>query len=665
MKRRISPLTAMTAIYQACLARRSMRYPLVLLTALLLASPAVHAETADAGASLMKTTNRIIVKFNDEPVDAGIFDRRSILLGDKDALALGVGAQFGGNLLYSRTLGTGAELFRMETERDLQALRRIAARLARDPNVDYAEPDQRMQPLAIPNDPLYADQWHYFESTGGLSLPDAWDTTTGTGVVVAVIDTGYRPHADLVANILPGFDMISDPFTANDGDGRDNDAIDPGDPCGSNFSSWHGTHVAGTVAAVANNGLGVAGVAYGASVVPVRVLGRCGGYTSDIADGVIWAAGGTVGGVPANANPAQVLNLSLGGFGSCSNTYQDAFDIARANGATTTVSAGNSSSDAANFQPASCNGVITVAATNRNGGRANYSNFGAVVEIAAPGGQILPVAANGVLSTLNAGAIAPGPDIYEYYQGTSMAAPHVAGLAALLYSVNPELTPDQVEAVIIDTARAFPGTCDQCGSGIADAAAAVASLSGSPDDVDGDFVLNNQDNCVTISNTSQYDSNGDGYGNACDADLDNNGIVNFLDLDLLGDQFLTAGPDGDLNGDGSVNFLDLSIAGELFFMSPGPSALVPPGAVSIFDISGTVYPPIHVQWLDASGYVEEYEIERKHESNGSWVPIGTTAATVWEFSTHPCGEYSYRVRAVNTNGGPGPWDTLYDVQVCD
>ncbi|MEM1439610.1 MAG: S8 family peptidase, partial [Pseudomonadota bacterium] len=281
--------------------------------------------------------------------------------------------------------------------------------------------------------------------------------------------------------------------------GRDSDASDPGDAssagqCGpgqpARSSSWHGTHVAGTVAAVTNNGTGVAGVAYGAKIVPLRALGRCGGYTSDIADSIIWASGGSVAGTPANANPADVINMSLGGGGACSTTTQSAINTARANGSTIVVAAGNSNTNASSANPANCNGVITVASTDRNGARAYYSNFGSVVDVAAPGGDVTTGSSNGVLSTLNSGSSGPGADNYAYYQGTSMAAPHVAGLAALLKAVDGSLTPDQIESTIKATARSFPGTCNQCGTGIADAAAAVASITGGGGG-GGDGVLEN------------------------------------------------------------------------------------------------------------------------------------------------------------------------------
>jgi serine protease len=293
-----------------------------------------------------------------------------------------------------------------------------------------------------------------------------------------------RPHVDLASNLIGGYDFISDTFISRDGNLRDADARDPGDwnlagECGAgtqaSSSSWHGTHVSGTIAARTNNGTGVAGVAFNARVVPVRVLGRCGGYTSDIADGLVWAAGGSVAGIPANPNPARVANLSLGGGGPCGTTMQNAINSARSRGTVVIVAAGNESQNAQNSSPANCSGVVVVAAVNRSGGRAYYSNFGSVVDVAAPGGAMNVNAGNGVASTVNAGATTPGGDAYAYYQGTSMATPHVAGVAALMLSANPSLTPAQVETTLRNTVRAFPAACSQCGTGVVNARAAVVS----------------------------------------------------------------------------------------------------------------------------------------------------------------------------------------------
>ncbi|RZQ54002.1 peptidase S8 [Pseudoalteromonas phenolica] len=378
----------------------------------------------------------------------------------------------------------------MRVNKNLSALEANALmqEIAASGNVEYIEIDQMLQPTATPSDPRYSDQWHYFENAAGINAPAAWDNATGAGVTVAVLDTGYRPHADLNANLLPGYDMISNLSVANDGGGRDSDARDPGDAVSANecgythsarSSSWHGTHVAGTVAAVANNGEGVVGVAYDSKVVPVRVLGKCGGLTSDIADGIIWAAGGSVSGVPANPNPADVINMSLGGSGSCSSTTQNAINQARANGAVVVIAAGNDNDNSANYNPGNCSGVVNVASVGRNGGRAYYSNYGSNIDVAAPGGaQSFANDPEGVLSTYNSGSSTPSSDSYSYSQGTSMAAPHVAGVAALIKQAKPSATPDEVESILKSTTKSFAATCNNCGTGIVDAAAAVAEASG-------------------------------------------------------------------------------------------------------------------------------------------------------------------------------------------
>jgi serine protease len=383
----------------------------------------------------------------------------------------------------------GAQVMRLNRalpHAEVQALARDI--MASDPEVEYAEPDRVLHAQFTPNDTQYGQQWHYFEAPAGINLPAAWDKSTGLGVVVAVLDTGYRPHADLAANVLPGYDMIMDTFAANDGTARDNDARDPGDsvsagacggvPLQDAPSTWHGTHVAGTIAAVSNNGSGVAGVAFNAKVVPVRVLGRCGGYMSDVAAGIVWASGGTVSGLPANPNPARVINMSLSGVGGCDITSQNAINAARSRGTVVVVSAGNSNNDVANYSPASCEGVIAVAAVNRSGAKAYYSNYGPKVAVAAPGGEMLFSDADGVLSTMNSGATTPGADSYTPYQGTSMAAPHVAGVVALMLSKNPSLTPDDIAAKLKSTARPFPSSCEQCGTGIVNASAAVDAALG-------------------------------------------------------------------------------------------------------------------------------------------------------------------------------------------
>ena len=442
-----------------------------------------------------KTTDRIIIKYkNTSSMNATgastlAFIRRNAI------------SKPGMDIRHVRQMHSGAHIMQLNKHTPINEINALLSSIQADPEVEYAEPDLLLKPMSIPNDSRYNEQWHFFESTAGINLPAAWDITQGATAIVAVLDTGVRPHSDLAANLLPGYDMISDLSIAQDGNGRDADASDPGDwapagACGTgssaSTSSWHGTHVAGTVGAVGNNSTGVAGVAYAAQILPVRVLGRCGGYTSDIADGIIWAAGGSVSGVPVNNQPADVINLSLGGPGSCGITQQNAINTARSLGSTVVVAAGNENVNAANSNPANCNGVVAVAAVNRTGSKASYSNYGSVVDVAAPGGQT-NITANGILSTLNAGSTGPGIDSYAFYQGTSMATPHVAGVAALLYSVSPGITPDEVELILKSSSRAFPGICSQCGSGIIDAAAAVMSTGATapaPDPVADTLLIN-------------------------------------------------------------------------------------------------------------------------------------------------------------------------------
>jgi serine protease len=428
---------------------------------------------------------RIIVKWRDNAVATEAQSTATTRLQRRQQRLEEAGLRIGARLARLRTLGIGAESFEPNRTLSRDELRDVIATLKADPDVEYAEEDAMLQSFFTPNDTRYNEQWHYYESAGGLRLPAAWDRATGLGVNVAVLDTGYRPHADLAANIVGGYDFISDSFVANDGNGRDSDARDPGDwntagQCStfspSRSSSWHGTHVAGTIAAVGNNGNGVIGVAYRARVVPIRVLGRCGGLTSDIADGLVWAAGGVLNGYSSNPYPAKVISLSLGGSGACSSAMQSAINLARQRGVTVVVAAGNNNGSVTNINPANCSGVVVVAATNRSGGKASYSNYGSQVDVAAPGGQTSSGAGSGVLSTLNSGSTTPGSDSYAFYQGTSMATPHVSGVVALMLSVNASLTPDQIESTLRSTARSFPQSCSGCGTGIVDANAAVAAV---------------------------------------------------------------------------------------------------------------------------------------------------------------------------------------------
>ncbi len=445
-----------------------------------------------AAADQAGMTDQLIIRFTPVVQAAAV---------DRVAQVAALSAAAGVELAYGREMSGEATVLRLPQRMGGSELQSVIDRLAEVEEIELVEPDAIMQTLLTPNDPSYPEQWHYAAPAAGnygANLPAAWDITTGsTNVVVAVIDTGIINHTDLNGRTVAGYDFISDSRIANDGNGRDANPADPGDwisttdTAGSFFagcqvrnSSWHGSHVAGTIAANSNNGVGVAGINWNAKILPVRVLGKCGGYTSDIVDGIRWSAGLSVVGVPANANKAKVINMSLGGSGACSATYQTAINDAVNAGTVVVVAAGNSNADAVNYSPASCANVITVASTGKAGSRAYYSNFGSVVEIAAPGGDKNADAGFTILSTIDVGLTTPAGEGYAFYQGTSMATPHVAGVASLLFSVNPNLTPAQVTSLLQSNVTLFPtgSTCTtaNCGTGILNAQAAVVAAQNPP-----------------------------------------------------------------------------------------------------------------------------------------------------------------------------------------
>lgn len=362
--------------------------------------------------------------------------------------------------------------------------------------IHTAQVDRIQYSAAVANDEHYQYQWHLFEDNGA-NVEAAWDTgADATDTVIAVVDSGITRHPDLDAKVLPGVDMIQNTRMSQDGDGRDRDPQDAGDwnypqEChprspGSD-SSWHGTHVAGIAAAITNNNEGVAGVAPEAGILPVRALGRCGGYTSDIADGIAWAAGADIPGMPTNQNKADVINLSLGGAArQCAPAYQSAIDYANQQGSTIAVAAGNENNWTDSVQPANCNDVIVVGATGPEGHRSSYSNFGEHVDLGAPGGNMNGMNAEaGILSTVNDGARTPGAPSYSFMEGTSMATPVVAGVIALMKGENPQLSNEEIESILKDTAKDYSPepydawkTAEELGAGIVDAKAAVCEAKG-------------------------------------------------------------------------------------------------------------------------------------------------------------------------------------------
>ena len=464
--------------------RRERRLSRALLAAaLLLPLPALAAPNAPAprvdlrALATAKSFNRFIVKFragsaparspaNVDAVLARAAERaKAQFQAGRKARGLATPAQTW-QLRSLRRLAVGADVFVSSEKLDPARVRLLLQQIGAEADVQYVEIDAVMQPDMTPNDSNWSQLWGMQDADAGIRADKAWDLGTGTGVVVAVIDTGFTDHSDLAANILPGYDFISDVTRANDGNGRDTDAHDPGNWTATTNSNWHGTHVAGTIAAVGNNVKGVIGGAFSAKVVPVRVLGVGGGDTSDIADGIVWASGGSVPGAPVNNNPAEVLNLSLGGGGGCSATYQAAIDGAVSRGSIVVVSAGNDSLDAAGGSLTTCNNVVVVGAHTSSAARSSFSNYGSLLDISGPGSTIL--------STINTGTTVPAGEAYANYQGTSMAAPHVSSAAALTQAYRvakgqSPYTPSQLEAQLKATAYPMLGGCSVSSGNIVDA----------------------------------------------------------------------------------------------------------------------------------------------------------------------------------------------------
>jgi serine protease len=367
-------------------------------------------------------------------------------------------------------------------------------------------------PVTETLDPMKDLQW-YLDGDYGINASKAWKISKGSpSVVVAVLDTGITEHPDLAANIVTGYDFISDPANARDGNGRDANPADPGDYITSGApSSWHGTHVSGIIAAESNE-IGITGIAPNVKISPVRVLGIRGGSESDIAAGINWAIGVKLSGIPANPNPAKVVNLSIGSssFSTCysNSPTQLAIDESKKRNVTLVTAAGNDDQLATNSYPGNCYGNITIGATGITGDRSYYSNYSGYsrlqdiyigVDISAPGGDDLvgynEIASGLIWSTLNDGKTTVGRATYGGEQGTSMASPIAAGVVALMYSVRPTITYTKVWEILSSTASPFNADSDceyqmidtplndgstlttgLCGIGIIDANAALIEV---------------------------------------------------------------------------------------------------------------------------------------------------------------------------------------------
>ena len=496
--------------------------PLPLLASLVLALSAASASAADAA--------RVIVKFktstNAQAMSAASSTQAAThhaqALSQRTGLALTDGRVINSRLQVVRAAGLSSA--------------QLASRLAKETDVEYAVVDERRHAAAAPNDPRYAagqsvstpavGQWYLRAPTStvlsAINAEGAWTQATGAGVVVAVLDTGVRfEHPDLAMKLYPGYDFVSDATISNDGDARDSDAADPGDwitsadvsaggdfaDCTAEDSSWHGTQTAGLIGAAANNGIGMAGVGGDVMILPLRVLGKCGGFDSDIMAAMLWAVGQHVSGIPDNTDhKAKVLNLSLGSAPSssgCPQSYVDTIKAVNDAGAVVVASAGNDG--LAVNMPAACAGAIAVAGVRHAGTKVGYSSLGPQVAISAPAGNCVVTSGPcqyALLTTTNSGTTGPASSTYSDATnpslGTSFSAPMVAGTAALMFSAKPSLTPAEVLSKLKSSARVFPSvsstgvascqaptsteqdecacTTTTCGAGFLDASAAVAAV---------------------------------------------------------------------------------------------------------------------------------------------------------------------------------------------
>jgi serine protease len=525
----------------------------MLLGAGLLLAGLAHGAPAD------ETEARVIVRFKPtaqsvlaKPLSmrSGETEVRSIAQQRTHALALRSGMASAKGLQSGLSLDARTHVVKA---RGIDSLT-LAKRLAADPEVELVAVDQLRKRALVPNDPLYppgvagqgpaSGQWYLraptSEVVSSINAPAAWDRSTGSSsVIVAVLDTGIRKdHPDLAGQIVGGYDMVGygsagslSLAIANDGDRADADASDPGDwvtqaevdartlgsQCNSDDvsnSSWHGTRVAGLIAAASNNGLGMAGVAWNSKILPMRVLGKCGGYDSDIIAAMRWAVGLSVPGLPANPNAARVLNLSLGSSGSCAATsstgvlYRETLAELTAMNVVVVAAAGNSAGLAVGL-PGNCPNVISVTGLRHVGTKVGFSSIGPEVTLSAPGGNCVNLSGPclyPIVSTGNSGTQGPrlADDHYTSGVGTSFSTPLVAGTVALMLAQQPGLTPAQVRSALVSTVRPFvstgggvagetpPAACkaptsteqlecycttSTCGAGMLDAAAAVAAVS--------------------------------------------------------------------------------------------------------------------------------------------------------------------------------------------
>lgn len=456
--------------------------PLVALVTLSLAAAPVTADSLlRSNSDSHSTHQQYIVRFHPEAAEASLPRLRAAAL-QRAAQHLPAARVRGLQVQQVRQMASGSFVVRTSHALDSIESEAFIAALTADPAVVHAQPDLVLQSTWIPNDQHYPKQWGLGTWSYAINVQPAWELSRGAGITVAVLDSGTTVHPDLDAQMLPGYDFVSDPQVARDGNGRDANPQDEGNwgttiDCRRNIDSdWHGTKVAGTLAAIANNREGIAGVANGARILPVRVTGRCSrGMLSDTVDAMLWAAGFDVTGVKKNTNPANIVNISLAGIGMCSSEMQEAIDKLGLARVTVVTGVGNDNADAKDYTPANCLRIIAVGSNDGQGRKSLFSNTGENVDLVAPGEDIY--------STSNGGSTYPETPWYGEQSGTSFAAPHVAGVVALMQSGRQRLlTPANVELILKNTAKDMGADCprSECGFGLIDAEAAVRRARATP-----------------------------------------------------------------------------------------------------------------------------------------------------------------------------------------
>lgn len=467
-------------------ARRTAAVGLSAVAALALMALMAAARPARADTGPPRTVNGFIVQWHDEAGAA---------TGEAPARRIQSALQAHRlPLTVQRSLGAGWHaLSAGNAALDATTARQLEQQLRADPRIARVVPNVREQRQDVsPSDAWYGQQWWLQAvaagNRGAAGFGTAWTRSTGVAnaAPVAVLDSGLTSHIELNARVLPGWDFVSDSVYAGDGNGRDADYTDPGDAISdaeraaapdafsgcpeATRSSWHGTVIAGQLAAVSNNTEGVAAANWQGTVLPVRVAGKCGASVADIIDALRWSAGLTVAGAPVNPQPARLIVLSYGSIDRCDTAstdpavrdtaqlYVDTLAAVRAQGAMVFVAAGNQRR--AVGRPAGCTGAFAVAALNRDGFKATYSNFGPQIALAAPGGDAAlgttcdaQLADSGIVSTGNLGETAPGQAGYVAANGTSFAAPQAAAVASLMLGLNPALTVDQIDDGLRRSAR--------------------------------------------------------------------------------------------------------------------------------------------------------------------------------------------------------------------